>query len=193
MDAQMCKIVSNRQTNHEKKRSRKLAHGLEMTKQGQTQALQSLIFEYPPTQNRSFNFSTFVENVFQMASKDIRNWGPWVPLAQKVGRREVYKTRQKTSIRKVIKSVKNVLKKGTPKSGFLGVFRGLEPKASQGGPKDPPEDFQTQIWSTFVQKRIAELYFCDVLLGLVPDWTHVPRCFRSASRCSRTLPEFSSV
>ena len=71
MDAQMRKIVTNRQTNHEKRGPENLH--MEMTKQGQTQALQSLIFEYPPTQNRSFNFSTFVENVFQMASKDIRN------------------------------------------------------------------------------------------------------------------------
>jgi hypothetical protein len=71
MDAQMCKMVTHRQTNHEKRGPENLH--MEMTKQGQTQALQSLIFEYPPTQNRSFNFSTFVENVFQMASKDIRN------------------------------------------------------------------------------------------------------------------------
>jgi hypothetical protein len=57
---------------------------MEMTKQGEIQALQSLIFEYPPTQNRNFNLSIFVPNVFQMAPKDIRNRGPWVPLAQKV-------------------------------------------------------------------------------------------------------------
>ena len=46
---------------------------MEMTKQGETQALQSLIFEYRPTQNRSFNLSTFVPNVRQMAPKGIRN------------------------------------------------------------------------------------------------------------------------
>ena len=112
---------------------------MEVTKQGEIQALQSLTFEYHPTQNRNFNLSIFVPNVFQMAPKDIRNRGPWVPLAQKIGRREVYKTRQKTSIRKVRQYVKNVHKKGTPKSGLFVVFRGLEPKASQGGPKDPPE------------------------------------------------------
>ena len=112
---------------------------MEMTKQGEIQALQSLIFEYPPTQNRNFNLSIFVLNVFQMAPKDIRNRGPWVLLAQKNGRIDVYKTRQKTSIRKVRQSVKNVPKKGTPKSDFFVVFRCLEPKASQGGPKDPPE------------------------------------------------------
>ena len=46
---------------------------MEMTKQGETQALQSLIFEYPPTQNRNFNLSTFVPNVPQMAPKGTRN------------------------------------------------------------------------------------------------------------------------
>ena len=112
---------------------------MEMTKQGEIQALQSLIFEYPPTQNRNFNLSIFVPNVLQMASKDIRNRGPWVPLAQQICRREAYKTRQKTSIRKVRQYVKNVHQKGTPKSDLFVVFRGLEPKASQGGPKDPPE------------------------------------------------------
>ena len=87
MDAQMRKIVTNRQTNHEKRGPENLH--MEMTKQGQTQALQSLILEYHPTQNRSFSFSTFVENVFQMASKAIRNWGLRVPLAPQTGRREV--------------------------------------------------------------------------------------------------------
>ena len=71
MDAQIRKMMTTRQTNHEKRGPENLH--MEMTKQGETQALQSLIFEYPPTQNRSFDFSTFVENVFQMASKAIQN------------------------------------------------------------------------------------------------------------------------
>ena len=58
-----------------------------------------------------------------------------MPLAQKNGRRDVYKTRQKTSIRKVRTYVQNVPKKGTPKSDFFDVFWGLGPKALQGGPK----------------------------------------------------------
>ena len=62
-----------------------------------------------------------------------------MPLAQKTGRREAYKTRQKTSIRKVRKYVKNVPKKGSPRNCLFVVFRGLGPKAFQGGPKDHPE------------------------------------------------------
>ena len=46
---------------------------MEMTKQGETQTLQSLIFESPLTRNRSFNFSRIVENVFQKAPKATRN------------------------------------------------------------------------------------------------------------------------
>ena len=46
---------------------------MEMTKQGETQALQSLIFESPPTRNRSFKFSRIVENVFQKAPEATRN------------------------------------------------------------------------------------------------------------------------
>ena len=64
---------------------------MEMTKQGEIQALQSLIYEYPPTQNRNFNFSIFVEIVFQMAPKALRNWGLRVPLAPKTCKREVSK------------------------------------------------------------------------------------------------------
>ena len=71
-----------------KKRGPENLH-MEMTKQGETQALQSLIFAYLPTQNRSFNFSTFVEIVLQMAPKALRNSGLRVPLASKTGRREV--------------------------------------------------------------------------------------------------------
>ena len=83
----MCKIVTNRQTNHEKKSPENLH--MEMTKQGETQALQSLIFASNPTRNRSFNFSRFVENVFQMAPKTFRNLGLRVPLVPKTCRREV--------------------------------------------------------------------------------------------------------
>ena len=70
MDAQMCKMVTNRQTKHEKRGPENLH--MDLTKQGETQALQSLIFAYPPTRNRSFNFSIFVEIVFQMTPKALR-------------------------------------------------------------------------------------------------------------------------
>ena len=70
MDAQIRKNVTNRQTKHEKRGTENLH--MEMTTQGETQALQSLIFAYPPTRNRSFNFSIFVEIVFQMAPKALR-------------------------------------------------------------------------------------------------------------------------
>ena len=82
-----------------KKRGPENLH-MEMTKQGQTQALQSLIFEYSPTQNRSFDFSTFVENVFQMASKAIRNWGLQMHMETKTGRREVEKPHKKSESEK---------------------------------------------------------------------------------------------
>ncbi len=55
---------------------------MKITKQGETQPLQSLIFESPPTWNRSFSFSRFVEDVFQMFKTPL-NWGLRVPLAPK--------------------------------------------------------------------------------------------------------------
>ena len=67
----MRKMTTNRQTNHEKRGPENLH--MEMTKQGETQPLQSLIFASPPTRKRSFNFSIFVEIVFQMAPKALRN------------------------------------------------------------------------------------------------------------------------
>ena len=149
---------------------------MEMTKQGETQALQSLIFEYHPTQNRSFNFSTFVPNVFQMALKGIRNWGLWVPLAQKTGRREVYKTRQKTSIRKVRQYVKNVPKKGLPEKWSFCCFLGSGAKGVPGWSQRPPRaPYKVKSCRKFDKKWCAELDFCDVLLDLVPDWTHMPQ------------------
>ena len=60
-----------RQTNHETKGPENLH--MKTTKQGDTQTLQSLIIESIPTRNRSFNFSRFVENAFQMAPKTLRN------------------------------------------------------------------------------------------------------------------------
>ena len=46
---------------------------MEMTKQGETQALQSLIFASLPAPNRSFSFFRFVESVLQKAPKALRN------------------------------------------------------------------------------------------------------------------------
>ena len=46
---------------------------MKTTKQGEIQTLQSLISESIPTRNSGFDFSRFVENVFQMAPKTLRN------------------------------------------------------------------------------------------------------------------------
>ena len=51
----MRKMRTNRQTNHEKKGPGNLH--MEMTTQGETQPLQSLIVASTPTRNRSFIFS----------------------------------------------------------------------------------------------------------------------------------------
>ena len=67
----MRKIMTNRQTNHEERGPENLH--MEMTKQGETQPLQSLIFASPPKRNRSFHFFRFVESVLQKAPKALRN------------------------------------------------------------------------------------------------------------------------
>ena len=71
MEAQIRKLVTNHQTNHEKRGPGNLH--MEMTKQGETQPLQILIFAYSPTRNRSFNFFRFVEIVLHMAPEALRN------------------------------------------------------------------------------------------------------------------------
>ena len=165
-----------------------------MTKQGEIQALQSLIFEYFPTQNRNFNLSIFVPNVFQMASKDIRNRGPRVPLAQKNGRREVYKTRQKTSIRKVRQYVKNVPKKGTPKSDLFVVFGVWGQRRSRVVPKTLPSTLQGQTFLKIWQKVVGGIGFLWCFTGSCPRLNpHAPKRFREACAFSQRLPEFSSV
>jgi len=45
---------------------------MKMTKQVETQSLQSLIFVSTPTRNRSFHFSRFDKNVGQMAPKGLK-------------------------------------------------------------------------------------------------------------------------
>ena len=101
MEAQMGKMRTNRQTKHEKRRPENLH--MEMTKQGETQALQSLIFEYPLTRNRSFNFSRIVENVFQKAPKTTSKLTPAGDLAPRSWQERGYKKTEKQSIRKVRK------------------------------------------------------------------------------------------
>ena len=59
----MCEIRANHQTKHANKVPNNLH--MEMTNKGEMQPPKSMIFAYPPTRNRSFNFSTFVESVLQ--------------------------------------------------------------------------------------------------------------------------------
>ena len=56
---------------------------VQITKQVETQALQSLIFESPLEQNRSLHFSIFAQNVCRIAPKGLRNGGQQVVLAPK--------------------------------------------------------------------------------------------------------------
>ena len=127
--------------------------------------------------------------------KGIRNWSLRVPLAQKTGRREVYKTRQKTSIRKVRQYVKNVPKKGSPNKCFFCGFSGSGAKGVPGwSQRPPPSTVQGQFLSKVWQKVVREIVFLWCFIGSCPRLSpHAPKCFRDASRCSRTLPEFSSA
>ena len=68
---------------------------------------------------------------------------------------------------------------------FFGAWSQRRPRVV---PKTHPSPFQGQIWSKFVQKKVcARNNFCDVLLGLVPDWTHMP------SGASAVLPDFHGL
>ena len=111
---------------------------------------------------------------------------------KKTGRREVYKTRQKTSIRKVRQYVQNVPKKGPPKSDFFVVFWGLWPKAFQGGPKDPPEHPTRSNLVEILTKSGARnwiyVMFYWVLSQTEPTCPKVlPRCFQMFPDASRVL------
>ena len=137
MDAQMRKIVTNRQTNHEKKTSRKPAHENDKTRWNTTPP--KLDFRIPSHTESQFQLFHIcwdcVPNGTQSPSK-LRSAGAF---GAKIWYERGLKHTQKVTIRKVRKYVKNVTQKGTPKNNSFVVFRGLEPKASQGGPKDPPE------------------------------------------------------
>ena len=114
-----------------------------------------------------------------------------MPLAQKTGRREVYKTRQKTSIRKVRQYVKNVPKKGTPKRNLFVVFRGLGPKAFQGGPKDPPEHpTRSNLVEICTQKGARN--WISVMFYWVLSQTE-PTCPQVLPRCFQIIPDASRV
>ena len=190
MDAQMHKIMTNRQTNHEKKRSRKLAHGNDKTRSNTSPP--KLDFWVPS--NKESQFQLFhicwecVPNGVQSHSK-LRSAGAFgAKNLQKRG----FKTTQKISIRKVRKYVKNVPQKGTPKSGRFVVFRGLEPKASQGGPKDPPElptrSNLVEICTKKGARNWISVMFYWVLSQTEPTCPQVlPRCFQIIPDASRVL------
>ena len=55
--------------------------------------------------------------------------------------------------------------------GFSGPGAKGVPGWSQRPPRAPSK---VKFGRNLYKKGCAELYFCDVLLGLVPDWTHMP-------------------
>ena len=82
--------------------------------------------------------------------------------------------------------------KGTPKSGRFVVFRGLEPKASQGGPKDPPElptrSNLVEICTKKGARNWISVMFYWVLSQTEPTCPQVlPRCFQIILDASRVL------
>ena len=105
---------------------------------------------------------------------------------------ERFKKHTKISIRKVRKYVKNVPQKGTPKSDSFVVFRGLEPKASQGGPKDPPElptrSNLVEICTKKGARNWISVMFYWVLSQTEPTCPQVlPRCFQMFPDAPRVL------
>ena len=74
---------------------------------------------------------------------------------------------------------------------FFGVW---SQRRSRVVPKTPPSPPQGQILSKFAQTRVRGIVFLWCFIRSCPRLNpHAPKRFRGASRCSRTLPEFSSV
>ena len=95
------------------------------------------------------------------------------------------------NIRKVRKHVKIVAQQGTPKSDSFVVFRGLEPKASQGGPKDSPElPTRSNLFEICTKKGARN--WISVMFYWVLSQTE-PTCPQVLPRCFQIIPDASRV
>ena len=173
MDAQMCKMVTNRKTNHEKKRSRKPAHGNDKTRWNTN----------PP--KLDFRIPSHTESQFQLfhicwdcVPKGTQSPSKLKP-AGAFGAKIWYERGLKNTQTKTHQTSKQFCWKCTPKGhpeklsfcNFLGSGAKGVPGSSQRSPRAP---YKVKSCRKIDKKWYAEFDFCDVLLGLVPDWTHMP-------------------
>ena len=80
-----------------------------------------------------------------------------LPIAQRAARGG--KKHTQNEHKKSKKMVKNVLKKGTPKSDYFVVFWGLGPRRSRVVPKNLRSTLQGQILSKFVHQMVRGIIF----------------------------------
>ena len=167
MDAQMCKIVTNRQTNHEKRGPENLH--MEMAKQGETKALQSLIFQSIPTRNRSLAFS----DLLRVCSK--RHPKPFeIEACGCLWRRKLVGERFQKHTKKKHQKSTNICQKCTqkryPEKRSFCCFSGSGARGAPGwSQRTPGAPCKVKSCRNLCNKWCAELYFCDVLFGLAPD------------------------
>ena len=139
---------------------------MEMTKQGEIQALQSLIFVSPLTRNRSFNLFRFVESVIQKAPKAFRNWGLRVPLAPKSGTREVQNIRQKTILETFPKGTNKWLEMRSTKMILLWFFWVWSQRRSRVVWRTRFGILECQMWAKRHPNGHPEPYFFIVSMAI---------------------------
>ena len=114
-----------------------------------------------------------------------------MPLAPKTCRREVSKTHKNSASEKSENMSKRCPKKGSPESGLFVVFRGLGPKTSQGGPKDPPElPTRSNLVEICTKKGARNWISVMFYWGLSQT---EPTCPQVLPRCCQIIPDASRV
>ena len=83
-------------------------------------------------------FGPWLKNVSKMVPKSVLNGGLDGPLGAKMVAGEAFITHAQTRHQTATKYSQKMTPKWGPKSYLVDDFRGLGPKASQSGPKDPP-------------------------------------------------------
>ena len=173
MEAQMRKMRTNRQTKHENKRSQQFAHGNDETRWNTSPPKLDFLSTLP---NR-IAIST-CRHLFQMCAK-------WRPKAFEIEARgclwrkklvgERFTKHVKKQASEKYDNMSKTYPKKVPRKDIFLWFSRSGAKGVPGWSQRPSRaPYKVKSFRKFAKKWWAESDFCDVLLGLVPDWTHMP-------------------
>ena len=184
MDAQIHKMMTNRQTKHENKSSHPTTCAWKWRNKVKHKPSKAWFLS---TLLHGIAVSTF-PHLLRMCSK----WCPKpfeIEVCGCLWRQKLVGERFKKHTKNQHQKSKKICQKCAPKRypekwSFCG-FSGPGAKGVPGwSQRPPPSSLQGQIWSKFVQKRVREIGFlwCFIIRSCPRLNPHAPKCFRDVSR-----------